>query len=140
MGIPAPKIGVEYDAIRKDLLICHQNRVWQLIQYSVSIQTAFIAGWYYALFEAEKPLLAFMATVFSFFIMLLLTQALERYNYLMGKASSGIKGIYYSDCNKELWFDSSPAPKNAGKISKEIMLVILFSNALLAGFTLGIWF
>lgn len=124
------KDGPEYNAIRKDLLICHQNRAWQLIQYSITIQTAFIAGWYYALFEAHRPELALGATLFSFAIMYLLKQALERYNFLMNQASAALrsKGIYRSD-------EVGPTPSGA-VISQRIMVAILFANAVLFGYTL----
>tara|TARA_B100000929_G_scaffold205405_1_gene163573 strand:+ start:3601 stop:4014 length:414 start_codon:yes stop_codon:yes gene_type:complete len=134
MDTPPEKHGPEYDAIRKDLLICHQNRAWQVIQYSITIQTAFIAGWYYALFEANRPSLALGATIFSFSIMFLLMQALQRYNFLMGKASAALNGasIYLND--KE-----GSAPRGAAT-SQRIMVVILIANTVLFGFTLGIGF
>ncbi|WP_417835243.1 MULTISPECIES: hypothetical protein [Pseudomonadota] len=132
MDTPPIKEGHEYDAIRKDLLICHQNRAWQVIQYSITIQTAFIAGWYYALFEADHPLLALGATIFSFAIMFLLKQALERYNFLMGKASAALNG-------KAIYRSSKEGTAPRGNVtSQRIMLVILIANTVLFGFTLGI--
>lgn len=126
------KHGPEYDAIRKDLLICHQNRAWQVIQYSITIQTAFIAGWYYALFEANRPSLALGATIFSFSIMFLLMQALQRYNFLMGKASKAM------DTEKIYRKNSAGFKPYGSTTSQRIMIVILASNTVLFGFTLGV--
>ncbi|SIN66660.1 hypothetical protein [Vreelandella aquamarina] len=123
------KKGEGYDAIRKDLLICHQNRTWQVIQYSITIQTAFIAGWYYAIFEANKPTLAILATIFCFIIMHQLKTTMLRYSFLMNEASHALnrfEHIYDSD-------KKSPY-EGAHKTQGRIMDTILIANATMFGF------
>ncbi|MGP5325905.1 hypothetical protein [Vreelandella titanicae] len=131
MNKSPPKSGPTYDLIRKDLLICHQGRAWQVIQYSITIQTAFIAGWYYVQFEHEKPALALVATALSFVIMYLLKQALQRYNHLMGRAN------YSLNEGGEIYTGSSGSKVPYASVTSErIMLSILGINLLMAGFSL----
>ncbi|RTR01928.1 hypothetical protein [Halomonas nitroreducens] len=128
------KLGAEYDAIRKDLLICHQGRAWQVIQYSITIQTAFIAGWYYVLFESKQHFLAIAASIFSLLVSHFLTQSLERYNDLMSQASTSLnKGT-------RIYLDSKTTTRHtARKTTEKIMAVIFYANIFMLGLSAGLW-
>ncbi|SEM67545.1 hypothetical protein [Halomonas caseinilytica] len=146
------KVGPTYDNIRKDLLICHQNRAWEVIKHSITIETAILAGWYYLLFEKDQTLLSILINVFAIATSLFLLRALKRYNELMNMADNAIKDgeltIYKPEDSGNKDKDEgrtekklkSLIGKNGTEITERLMIFLVIANItlLLIGITVGV--
>jgi hypothetical protein len=118
--------GEAYDQIRCDLLICHQNRTWECIRSTITIQIATIATWYYTAFEKDLHLLSALIVIFSIAITSTLKQSALRYSYLMSTASHSLnknKRIYHSYHG-----NIEHSKKNGTEIIKNLYLLSLLSN------------
>lgn len=125
------KTGPTYDTIRTQLLINNQQRTWDMIQHTSTVEIATLAGWFY-LYSKNEFFISISLLIFSCVIVHNLRLSIIRYADLMSDASASLNS------GVSIYLDSTLSNNGrlgAAAVSKRIPLITISLNIILVVFT-----